>query len=243
MGSGIARCRTTGNGNDDLLAHRRPPAGAAMIPYYDADGITIYCGDCRDVLPGLAGVDLVLTDPPYGIQYQRQGPPSRASIHTRRRQQSAPIIGDTARFDPTPWLAFPHVALFGAQHYADRLPPSGTLHVWDKRGAYAACNYADFDAIWVNRREPGRIIRSVWRGICRETEHDQRFVHPTQKPLRVMRWVLDLFPAAGLVLDPYMGSGTTLRAAKDAGRRAIGIEIEEKYCEIAVRRLAQGVLL
>ena len=210
-----------------------------MTPYYTEPGIEIYHGDCRDILPGLGAVDLVLTDPPYGINYKGGG--GGNLIHSSRHRRSEKVIGDAEPFDPSPLLSFPSVAMFGAQHYYERLPPGGTLHIWDKRGDYKPVHTADFDCIWVNRKEVGRIHRCFWRGLCRETENNDRILHPTQKPLRVVRWIAEMFDA-GTICDPYMGSGTTLRAAKDLGRKAIGIEIEEKYCEIAVKRLRQEVL-
>ncbi len=209
-------------------------------PYYDQDGITIYCGDSLGIASLIPGVDAVISDPPYGINYRGGG--GGNLIHSRGERKQEAIVGDSEPFDPAPWLRYSHVALFGAQHYSSRLPDGGTFHVWDKRGEYKPVHTADFDTVWINRKEPGRILRVVWRRICREVEHDQRIVHPTQKPLNVMRWVLGMFPDAQTILDPFMGSGTTLRAAKDLGRRAIGIEIEERYCEIAVKRLQQSVL-
>lgn len=212
-----------------------------MTPYYDEDGITIYHGDCREVLPSISA-DAVVTDPPYGIAYK--GGQGGNLIHTSRKRKSERVTGDEVPFDPSHLFAFPVVVLFGGQHFYDRLPAGGQFHVWDKRGEYKPVHTADFDTVWVSRKAGvGRIHRCVWRGICREVEHDQVIVHPTQKPLIVMKWALGLVPEADVILDPYMGSGTTLRAAKDLGRKAIGIEIDERYCEIAVNRLAQGVLL
>jgi site-specific DNA-methyltransferase (adenine-specific) len=212
-----------------------------MKPYYEREGITIYHGDCREVLPTLGPVDAVVSDPPYGIDYRGGG--AGNLIHSKKTRRPAAIVGDAQPFDPTPFLAFPEVALFGAQHYPARLPDGGTFHVWDKRGDYLPFSTADFDTVWINRKEPGRIFRHFWRGLCRESENNDRILHPTQKPLVVMKWVLELFPNATVILDPFMGSGTTLRAAKDLGRKAIGIEIEERYCEIAAKRLSQEVLL
>lgn len=215
-----------------------------MKPYYSENGIEIYHGDCREVLPFLPSVDLVLTDPPYGIAYVGGGGGNliHTSIHKSKARKHERITGDDLPFDPEPFLSFPHVALFGAQHYYDRLPSGGTFHIWDKRGSYREVHTADFDTVWINRKEVARMFRCVWRGLCRETEHDQQILHPTQKPMRVIRWVFDMFPNAEMALDPFMGSGTTLRAAKDLGRKAIGIEIEERYCEIAANRLRQEVL-
>ena len=208
-----------------------------MTPYYVDDLVTIYHADCREWMPA---ADTLITDPPYGISYRGGG---ASQIHRKQsRRRVASIAGDSEPFDPSLFLAFRNVALFGAQHYYSRLPEGGTFHVWDKRGDYKPVHTADFDTVWINRKEPGRINRTVWRGICRETEHSERILHPTQKPLRVMAWVLGMFPDAELILDPFMGSGTTLVVAKSLNRRAIGIEIEERYCEIAANRCRQEVL-
>lgn len=210
-----------------------------MTPYYDHGGITIYLGDSLEIAPRLEPVELLLTDPPYGIGYKGGG---GGSIHSANRRKTERVEGDLQPFDPAPWLGYPNVALFGAQHFAARLP-AGTLHVWDKRGDYKPVHTADFDTIWVNRSEPGRIVRCVWRGLCREVEHADRIIHPTQKPMKVVAWAMARFPDGLSVLDPYMGSGTTLRVAKDQGRRAIGIEMLERYCEATAKRLEQEALL
>jgi DNA modification methylase len=94
---------------------------------------------------------------------------------------------------------------------------------------------------WCSDYGAARIKYHFWDGLCRQTERNDRY-HPTQKPLDVIRWCLSFYPKAKTILDPFMGSGTTLRAAKDLGLSAIGIEIEERYCEIAANRLRQGVL-
>ncbi len=209
-------------------------------PYYQDDSCTIYHGDCREILPELGSVDLLLTDPPYGIDYK--GGTGGNLIHSKRHRRSERVEGDNEPFVYEVVTGFGNVALFGAQHFYSALPEGGTFHVWDKRGDYKPVHTSDFDTIWVNRKEVGRIVRCVWRGICREVEHDQRILHPTQKPLRVVSWVLGMYPEAETILDPFMGSGTTLLAAKNLNRRAIGIEISEAYCELAVNRLAQEVL-
>lgn len=210
-----------------------------MKPYYEHGGVTIYHGDCAELLPAIEA-DAVVSDVPYGVDYL--GGTGGNLIHTGRHRRHERVCGDDKPFDPSPLLRFPSVALFGAQHYYDRLPPGGTFHCWDKRGPYEPFHTADFDAVWINRKEVGRIFRCVWRGLCRTTEHDKRIEHPTQKPIVVMEWVISMFPDARTVLDPFMGSGSTLVAAKNLNRRAIGIEIEERYCEIAAKRLSQEVL-
>jgi DNA modification methylase len=212
-----------------------------MIEPYWSDGKrTVYCGDAREIVPQLEPVDLVLTDPPYGINYKGGG--GGSLIHSKHHRQQEAITGDSEPFDPSLVLQFRHVALFGAQHYYASLPAGGTFHIWDKRGEYEPVHTSDFDTIWVNRKEVGRKKRCVWRGLCREVENRERILHPTQKPLKIIHWVLGMFPDITSVIDPYMGSGTTLRAAKESGLHAIGIEIEERYCEIAARRLSQSSL-
>jgi DNA modification methylase len=95
---------------------------------------------------------------------------------------------------------------------------------------------------WISKEIPHRIFRHLWMGLARDSEAGETTLHPTQKPLRLMTWCLSFFPDAISILDPFMGSGTILRAAKDLGRKSIGIEIEERYCEIAAKRMAQEVI-
>jgi DNA modification methylase len=214
-----------------------------MTPYYDEDGITIYHGDCREVLPSIevADVGLVLTDPPYGMAYKAQRDGRERS---RRTQWIVPsVVGDNETFDPTPLLRFPNVILWGANWYANRLPISGGWIIWDKKpmGKRRGFMSSDVELAWSN--VTGRTHKAAIQWDGSERDSDEGFLHPTQKPVTLMRWLLDEFmPPYGLVLDPYLGSGSTLIAARARGSRAIGIEIEEKYCEIAVQRLAQGVL-
>ena len=210
-------------------------------PYYDADGITIYCGDCREIVPTLDFDGLLLSDPPYGIahptDYRKRG---RSNLAENR--DYIPVAGDGAPFDPT-WMLSVGAGriLWGGNHFASRLPDSGGWLVWDKERPddldQATCELAWTDCIKGVRR-----IRHLWHGMMRASK--EALQHPTQKPERVMSWCMTLrwTKDYGSVLDPYMGSGSTLVAAKNLGRRAIGIELEERYCEIAVKRLRQGYL-
>lgn len=219
-----------------------------MTPYFERDGISIYLGDCREVLPSLPPVDLVLTDPPYGI---------RLATNYRERKRGAlalcndypPVYGDAEPFDPSHLLRFPRLILFGANHYADRLPPSAAWIVWDKldgltsKRAEGFNDQADVELAWTNLGGPARLYGCRWMGAMKGTEQTERRLHPTQKPVSLMRRIIEQYTApSDLVLDPYMGSGTILRAALDCGRRAIGIEVEEKYCALAAQRLSQMVL-
>ncbi len=212
-----------------------------MKPYYHDEkaGMTIYHGDCREILPTLPKVDLVLTDPPYGIDhpcdFKSRG---RASLATCRDYPK--VHGDNAPFMPELWAKMPCV-LWGANHYASRLSDQSGWLVWDKERPddldQSTCELA-----WSNVVKGVRRFDYLWHGMIRAG--DDELEHPTQKPVALMTWCLSLrwTKDAQMILDPYLGSGTTLRAAKDLGRRAIGIEIEEKYCEIAARRLSQEVL-
>jgi DNA modification methylase len=218
------------------------PAGDRP-PYYDHAGITIYHGDCREILPTLPKVDLVLTDPPYGIGADK-GQQARANKQGGRALAPSTDYG-FSDWDgvPAPAEAIKAIQEQSAQqviwggNYFD-LPPSRCWLVWDKLNG--SNNYADCELAWTSLNGSVRRIRWQWHGMLREGNEDRW--HPTQKPLGVMKWALALCPPPNAtILDPFMGSGTTLVAAKQLNRRAIGIEVEEKYCEIAAKRLEQEV--
>ena len=197
-------------------------------PYYDEDGITIYHGDCREILPSV-DADVIISDPPYGIDYE-PGPYWKGER----------IAGDSEPFDPSHLLDRRGAVLFGANHYADRLPASSGWIVWNKRDRTSrSLPGSDAELAWTNLLTQVRIFTQVWMP---HTIRGEPMLHPTQKPVALMREILEATGGDDLVCDPYMGSGSTLRAAKDLGRKAIGIELEERYCEIAAERLGQGVL-
>ena len=209
-------------------------------PYYDQDGITIYHADCRDVLPHLepGSVDLVLTDPPYGIAYD--------ASHSKYLNgvDYGEATWDREPFDPALILAMsvPSI-IWGGNCFASRLPDSPQWLAWVKITRQDAnIRQADMELAWTNCVSRPRVFQHLWIGAYRDSESGIANVHPTQKPIALMKWCAELSKTTGTILDPFMGSGTTLRAAKDLGRKAIGIEIEERYCEIAVKRLAQQVL-
>jgi hypothetical protein len=236
---------------------------------YNADGIDIWLGDCRDVLPTLDAVDHVITDPPYdehthGKQRRGSATPGRgkqfglgkATISVERHVGFAALTDDQMDVQASEYarLAQRWVLVFCAmEQQADwmaALTDIGLEHVrfgvWHKTGSTpqfsgdrpgTAC-----EAIEIAHR-PGR---KSWNGgggfgmwthpIVKEHTGERR--HPTQKPLPLMAELIELFTDPGdLILDPFMGSGTTLVAAKELGRRAIGIELDPKHVETAIRRL------
>jgi DNA modification methylase len=195
-------------------------------PYYEHAGITIYHGDCRKILPLLPKVDLVLTAPPYGLGKK---------LHDGGTWSTDPKYDAMLKWDiliepefMVSLTALPAI-IWGGNNYP--LPPSRSWLAWIKNNSVPTM--ADFELAWTNLDKPAR----CYRGRIHPDGVNQ---HPTQKPLYLMKWSLGF--ATGTILDPFMGSGTTLVAAKQLGRKAIGIELEEKYCEIAVKRLGQEVL-
>lgn len=221
-------------------------------PYFHdpAAGITIYHCDNEVILPSVApgDVQLVLTDPPYGVNERT----NRASRGRGGVYDWKPVHGDNAPFDPTTLIArYKRLILWGANHYSDKLPPSKSWFVWDKRAskngyALASDDNADAELAWSNLGGQLRIYRHLWRGYLRDSERrtdGNRDWHATPKPVALMKWLIENYTKPGdLIFDPYMGAGPVLVAAKQLGRRCIGVEIEEEYCASAVIRLQQEVL-
>ena len=224
----------------------------APTPYYEADGITIYHGDCAEVAPLLGRFDLVLTDPPYGVNAptmnKSAGRDRLRSDATRiwTATEHAPVFGDDRPLDPSLLLSLSsRLILWGANNYASKLPDSPCWLVWDRkceRAADSDITECELAAVIGHRFKTVRIFRHMWAGFQRDSEVGQKVLHPTQKPVSLMTWCLSFFPDVRTVIDPFMGSGPVARACKDLGLRYVGIERERKYCDIAVRRLAQQTL-
>lgn len=228
-----------------------------MKPYYQDDYATIYHGDCREVLAALPTVDLLLTDPPYGI-------PKGAAVW-RRNGTAIEDWGDAGHNSAVKgWrelvnLGDAWVVEFGVRAGDGFAVAAGHAAVgWEPSNVYAIVKSAPaptprpgfanaLELAVVSRNGKPKwhgsgYVPNRWIGMT-PNRAGTDWGHPTEKPSEPLNSLTAALSAPGaLVLDPFMGSGTTLKAAKDLGRRAIGIEIEERYCEIAARRLAQEVL-
>jgi site-specific DNA-methyltransferase (adenine-specific) len=204
----------------------------------DDERCRLILGDCRDHLATLPADAAIVSDPPYGINHDTdytrftKGKAGHTDFGSR-------IVGDDRPFDPTPWLTFSKVVLFGANCYSDRVPP-GTLLVWCKRRDSKTGKFlSDCEVAW---RKGGRgvyLFHHYWDGFDRESERGKTF-HPTQKPVALMRWCIErlkLKPDATIV-DPYMGSGSTGVAVLQLGFRFIGIECDPTHYATARRRVS-----
>jgi len=197
-----------------------------LKPYYEHAGITIYHGDCRDVLPLLepGSVDLVLTDPPY-----LEG--DMSAILPLLLRMTTAVVVSPGKLESFNWIARQKPVW----EYAWKCSGTSSL-------GGSACLHILFEPV-LAYAFPKRPLGSDLLDFPLVVDPLAKG-HPWPKPLRLFTKLAAHWTDEGdLILDPYMGSGTTLRAAKDLGRRAIGIEIEERYCEIAAKRLSQEVLV
>ena len=203
-----------------------------MKPYFtDSTGtIQIFLGDCREILPSLKA-DVVVTDPPYGVGFQYD-----TFVDDENGWRSVTDGLRCAMTDRASAVCMSFARLW-------EMPPARWAACWFKPGSVRRSRIGGFST-W----EPVLLYGTGW-SIANDMLRLPACVnhtpeadgHPCPKPLELFRWIIDGAPP-GTILDPFMGSGTTLRAAKDLGRRAIGIEIEERYAEIAAKRLSQEVL-
>lgn len=197
---------------------------------------TMYLGDCREILSDItARVDAVVTDPPYGIGEAAGRNKSRSKIAVSKdfgsdSWDNEPVDDDLISVVRTrgEWAI-----IFGGNYYS--LPPSSCWLVWDKENGNN--DFADCELAWTNLPKAVRRIRYMWHGMLR-ANGETRGDHPTQKPIGVMEWAINQLPSPNeVILDPFMGSGTTGIACMNLGRSFIGIEREAKYFDIACRRI------
>lgn len=223
-----------------------------LEPYYQDEFVTLYHGDNRQIAPLLNDFDLMLTDPPYGINENSRKNESRGKPFGSKglpRRSAVANARDYGAFHwdkekPAAWVLESLIAkaeysiIFGGNFFG--LPASSCWLVWDKDNSG---DFADCELAWTNLPKAVRKFVWRWNGMLQEDmKNKEDRVHPTQKPLPVMHWCLSQVPDALTIFDPYAGSGTTLLAAKQKGLSAVGIEIDERYCEAAAKRLSQGVI-
>jgi DNA modification methylase len=226
------------------------PDSVRKYVYYAELGIILLHGDCLEILPLLDddSVDLVLTDPPYGIGVNKMNLGGGGGVAPHKHfQHDKSETWDDKGFDIVGASFCIRVSkeqiLWGANHYAQYLPNSRGWLVWDKRGEMNGNDFADCELAWTSLEMPVRKLTHVWNGMLQQTGmKKEKRAHPTQKPTRLMEWCLNFVPDADIVLDPFLGSGTTAVACKQLGRKCIGIELEKKYLDIAIERLRQEQL-
>lgn len=197
----------------------------------------LYLGDCLEILPTLGKVDAVVTDPPYGLADKHDGGSWKKGAKTfdmnRPPKKIFDIILDISK----------EQIIFGGNYFTDYLRPSMRWLIWDK--GLSGFTASDFEMAWTSQHAATRrIIYSAGneRGFAPKSTEDKKYInnHPTQKPVGVMKWCIDFLPDANIILDPFMGSGTTGVACAKMGRKFIGIEMEPKYFDIACKRIEQA---
>lgn len=235
-----------------------------MKPYYDEDGISIYHGDCRDILPTLGKWDVVFTSPPYNLSDPARNKKPTGTSYSALGEGYETYGDDMPHHEYVAWqreiigqlwdgltdagaIFYNHkqicrdgLARLPFELVPDRAMLRQVIH-WDRgSGHIQSYWYPRVEWILLLARPDFRLnqlgVFDLWR-----VPFDTTSEHPAPFPIGLPTRAI-VSTTAGLVLDPFAGSGTTLRAAKDLGRRAIGIELSERYCEIAAKRLAQGVL-
>lgn len=214
-----------------------------MAPYFDDKQITLFCADWRTAGIETSSVDLAYADPPYGVS-ERTARKSNGRGKLAECNDFPPVFGDSEPFDPAPLLRFKRVLMWGANHFAERLPSSPAWLAWDKREAITSNDNADCELAWTNWGGPARLFHHRWNGMIKASEQTESRIHPTQKPVALAHWALTLsgIKPKQTVLIPYAGSGSEIVAARNLGLRVIAFEIAEPYCERIVERLSQPLL-
>jgi site-specific DNA-methyltransferase (adenine-specific) len=194
------------------------------------ENVTLYCGDCRDILPTLSRIDAIVTDPPYGIKRSGQ-----SETFTKNPKHKRKLHADSGWDDKRPDRDLFRLMLnisqeqiiWGGNYFADMLPPTMGWLYWDK--GQRGLSMSDGELAWTSRQ---RALRSI---VCNRAALVGS-VHPTQKPLKVIEWCLS-FVEGETICDPFMGSGTTGVACVKTDRKFIGIELDPGYFDIACKRI------
>lgn len=207
-----------------------------MKTYFETKLGRLYHGDCLEIMPELRKVNLCLTDPPYGLGVYASG------------TMGGGVLAKQSTFAATNWdfcipskkifeLIFDKSSnqiIFGGNYFIDYLYATPCFLVWNKDNGNN--NFADCELAWTSFRTATRIIKWRWQGMLKEARETR--YHPTQKPVGLFAWILEKYSKSNdIILDSFLGSGTTVIACERLNRRWIGIEKEEKYCEIAAKRI------
>lgn len=207
---------------------------------------TVICADSLEVLRSMPdkSVDLLLTDPPYGINIAKNGTVGGEHLAKTKWygvQEWDSTIPSKEHFKEM-FRVSKNQIIFGGNYLTEYLRPSSCWVIWDK---YNSGNFADAEMAWTSFDRATRLFKWRWNGMLQEQmKWKEKRYHPTQKPVPLFRWILERFSSEGdIVLDPFLGSGTTAVACKQLGRRYIGIERESHYCDVARKRLTQSNLL
>jgi DNA modification methylase len=224
---------------------------------------TLYLGDSTELLKeGVLGdFHAIVSDPPYGVGYVHGGNDSGVRTngitlgYTITKNVKQQIKGDDEPFQPQIWLdVAPRTAdkqlrilLWGANNFMQRLPEGGTLLAWDKHlGAAADDSFTDCEWAWVGRKVKREVFRWKWKGLIKNQSQPLDFPfgnmgrsHVMQKPVELMRWCIEKVkcPEHGIILDPYMGSGSTLIAGLSLGYKVVGVEYSQEHFDVAVKRV------
>lgn len=226
-----------------MQAEATTPSRWSVAPGWASDCgcVILYNADCLAVLPQLTGIDAVISDPPYGMDWDTDSTRFSGGQHKRGhgRDDWAEIHEDDKPFDPAPWLDFPRCVLWGANHYAARLP-LGTTLVWLKKDDHLFGTFlSDAELAWMKGGYGVYAFRKSFPPPARMAENNGKVAHPTQKPVALMAWCMDRIGVdrGSTVCDPYAGSCPTGVACIETGRKFVGIEIDENYFKIACNRL------
>lgn len=218
------------------------PAVSKLGEIYQLGRHRVMCGDSTDkanvdLLMGETKADMVFTDPPYGIDWDTDYTRFTTEVGFKRRAFEK-VKNDFQEFDPTFWLDnYEKLLMFGANCFSDRLP-LGSWIVWDKRHESGAAFLADAEVAWYTGSGAVYIIAEVNQGM---THSDDKKYHPTQKPIKLCAKILDKIKAPSVVIDPYIGSGSTLIACEQTDRTCYGMELDPKYVDVIRKRYAKFI--
>lgn len=207
------------------------------------NNVILIHGDCGDVLPDLSSEMAAVFDPPYGIGHFKGSSGAVVAGRKSLRRSSKRIVGDDRPFDPSIVDRFAFRLMWGANHYAGRLPGGGRWLGWDKTGGGRGPkdSFSDLELAWASAKGNAKLFHYLWKGVCQDGEKGEKRHHPTQKPIALMEWCINFTPDGMSILDPYMGAGSTGIAAVRAGRPFVGIEIDREHFEKSCTRISAEV--